>query len=191
MRWRQKLRAIHRDLGYAACALTLAYALSGLAVNHIEDWNPNYTTHEIPIDLSEDDHLAILTGGDLNAMEAHLVSALAIPPQTVRGRFMASERLFRVYLDDGEEIRVDVHTGKGSIKRIETRAVVYELNALHLNNLKGIWTWVADAFAVALVVLALTGLFLNKGKAGLAGRGKWFLAAGLAVPLLFVFYLYA
>jgi hypothetical protein len=33
---------IHRDLGYVCVGLTLVYAVSGVAVNHVRDWNPNY-----------------------------------------------------------------------------------------------------------------------------------------------------
>jgi uncharacterized membrane protein YhdT len=51
--------------------------------------------------------------------------------------------------------------------------------------LKG-WSPVADFFAVSLLFLAFSGLFLVKGKKGLAGSGKWFLLAGLLVPLLYV-----
>jgi hypothetical protein len=39
--WRKLFRALHRDIGYVAVSLTLAYALSGLAVNHIDDWRPS------------------------------------------------------------------------------------------------------------------------------------------------------
>src|SRR5690606_41194055 len=45
-RWRPWLRAIHRDVGYLAVGLTFVYALSGLAVNHIQDWDPNFTPIE-------------------------------------------------------------------------------------------------------------------------------------------------
>src|SRR5512144_790235 len=41
-RWRLWLRAIHRDLGYFCVGLTFVYALSGLAVNHIADWEPQF-----------------------------------------------------------------------------------------------------------------------------------------------------
>src|SRR4051794_5619828 len=48
---RPLLRAIHRDMGYLAVGLTFVYAASGLAVNHIADWDPNFqsydTTHEL------------------------------------------------------------------------------------------------------------------------------------------------
>ena len=60
----------------------------------------------------------------------------------------------------------------------------------HLNNLKGVWTYVADVFAVALVFLAITGMTMMKGSRGLAGRGKWFVLAGLAIPVGFVVYMY-
>ena len=45
-RWRAWLRAIHRDVGYLVVGLTLIYALSGLAINHIQDWDPNFVTYE-------------------------------------------------------------------------------------------------------------------------------------------------
>jgi hypothetical protein len=69
--------------------------------------------------------------------------------------------------------------------------VLFQLNALHLNNLKGAWTYVADGFAVALIFLALTGMTMMKGDRGLFGRGKYFVLAGLAVPVGFIAYVFA
>src|SRR5438874_439765 len=74
---------------------------------------------------------------------------------------------------------------------IRARPVLFEVNTLHLNNLKGAWTYVADVFAIALMVLALTGMTMMKGNRGLAGRGKYFVGAGLLVPVGFIVYLYA
>jgi hypothetical protein len=65
------------------------------------------------------------------------------------------------------------------------KAIVYWINRLHYNKVKG-WSPVADFFAVSLLFLAVSGLFLVKGKKGLAGSGKWFLLAGLLVPLLYI-----
>lgn len=185
MSWRQRIRALHRDIGYAAAGLTIAYAISGLAVNHIEDWNPSYTFHEEPVAIGP------LPAGGPDLMEARVVEALALDPGEVRGRFLETETLFRVFLTEGQEVRVDSRTGQGVMKRVETRPVLYEVNALHLNNLKGIWTWVADLFALALLTLAVTGLLLHRGRLGLSGRGKWFVGAGLVVPAIFIAYLYS
>src|SRR4051812_48710232 len=52
------LRAIHRDAGYFGVGLTLVYALSGLAVNHIADWDPSFRqvakTHHVSGPLPAD-----------------------------------------------------------------------------------------------------------------------------------------
>ncbi len=59
LKLRPWLRAMHRDAGYFVIGLTVIYALSGLAVNHIKDWDPNFTqinrTHHVQTPLPEDD----------------------------------------------------------------------------------------------------------------------------------------
>ena len=42
LNFRPWLRAFHRDIGYFAVGLTVVYATSGLAVNHLKDWDPNF-----------------------------------------------------------------------------------------------------------------------------------------------------
>ena len=44
--WRLSLRNLHRDFGFFAVGLTVIYALSGLAVNHIGQWDPNFSHYE-------------------------------------------------------------------------------------------------------------------------------------------------
>ena len=39
--WRRLLVVVHRDIGYLCAGLTVIYAVSGIAVNPIEGWNPN------------------------------------------------------------------------------------------------------------------------------------------------------
>jgi hypothetical protein len=184
--WRKLLRAVHRDLGYVAVALTLAYALSGLAVNHLHDWNPNYRFSERSVDIG-----ALPAAASLGELEAQIVARLALDPRAVRGHVQDRAGELRVFLDEGQEARVELATGRGTLKVITTRAVLFEVNTLHLNNLRGAWTFVADAFAVALMVLAISGMTMMKGERGLFGRGKWFVAAGLAVPVGFIVYMYA
>ena len=40
-------------------------------------------------------------------------------------------------------------------------------------------------YAALLLVLAITGILILRGRLGLAGRGKWLVLVGLAVPLAF------
>jgi len=184
VRWRKWFRALHRDVGYVAVALTIAYALSGLAVNHIEDWNPNYRFETERFDLGP------LPPGSIAAQADHVVARLKLDPAAVRGHFQESATDLRIFLPDGQDVRVDTATGRGRVKTITTRAVLFEVNALHLNNLKGVWTYVADLFAIALMFLALTGVTMMKGDRGITGRGKWFVGAGLLIPVGFIIYMY-
>lgn len=182
MRWRRTFRAFHRDIGFVVSALLLAYSISGVAVNHIEDWNPNYRFSETQVDVGP-------LEGSYQEMQQIIVASLDLNPKRVRGHFMESETEFRVFLDDAEEVRVDIRSGVGTFKSITTRTGLYEINALHLNSIKGIWTWVADLFAILLIVLIITGIFMMKGKRGIGGRGKWFLGAGFLIPVGFIWFM--
>jgi len=166
-------------------ALTIAFALSGIAVNHIDDWNPSYTFGERSVDLGP------LPAGTLAAQEAFVVDKLALDRAEVRGHFAETDTSLRIFLTEGQEAVIDTRTGRGTLKTISKRAVLFEVNALHLNNLKGVWTYVSDIFALALMILALTGATMMKGDRGISGRGKYFIGAGLAVPIVFVVYLYS
>ena len=146
-------RAVHRDIGYVAVALTLAYALSGIAVNHIDDWNPNYTLRvRASFDL-----------GPLPAGRARRARRVRDRPaaRSIRAACAATSRRPRpssaCSSTGGQEVRLDVAHRPRHAKTITTRAVFFEVNALHLNNLKGVWTYVADVFAIALMILAITG----------------------------------
>jgi hypothetical protein len=183
IRWRKWFRALHRDIGYGVAALTIAYCISGIAVNHIEDWNPNYTFEQVAINVGP------LPGDDYQGMQDKIVKTLSIDSRRVKGHFMETTTLFRVFMTNSEEIMVDVRDGKGEFKKVTTRPVLYELNALHLNNIKGAWTWIADLFSLLLIFLALTGIFMMKGKHGLGGRGKYYLALGFVVPGIFLWYI--
>src|SRR5262249_39022729 len=59
-------------------------------------------------------------------------------------------------------------------------------NWLHLNRGKKAWKYVADTYAVILLYLALSGLFMIPGRKGLVGRGAVIAALGPAVPIGYV-----
>lgn len=74
-------------------------------------------------------------------------------------------------------------TGEGTYEKVSRRPLLYHVNALHLNRLKG-WKWASDLFALTLTLLSVTGLFVLRGKYGLAKRGRWLVLAGLAPSVL-------
>ncbi len=180
MSWRRILRVLHRDIGYLVFGLVVAYAISGLAVNHVDDWNPNYAIEVEAVEVGP------LPAASLDAMQEHVVSALAIPHAEITGRRRPGANAFIVFLPDGGAAEVAIDTGRGTLKRVTKRAGLFEMNVLHLNHLKGAWTIVADVFSVLLLFLAFSGMLFLKGRTGITGRGKWFVAAGLLVPIGFL-----
>ena len=89
-------------------------------------------------------------------------------------------------IQGGITIDVDLRTGIGVKEDVSTRPLLYETNVLHLNHPKGAWTWVADAFAVSLAFLAISGMLILKGRQGVLKRGLWFTIAGIAIPVVFL-----
>ncbi len=79
-----------------------------------------------------------------------------------------------------------VQTGAVLIETVRDRRILREANFLHLNHPKKLWTYFADAYAVALALLAVTGVFVLKGKKGITGRGAWWTGAGVLIPAVFL-----
>jgi uncharacterized protein len=77
---------------------------------------------------------------------------------------------------------LDLTAKTGVYERARRRPFIYQTNVLHRNSLKG-WKWASDVFGVLLIVLPVSGWFMLKGKTGVIGRGKWFIAAGMVPPV--------
>jgi hypothetical protein len=177
-KWRRWNNILHRDLGYFCVALTIIYAVSGIAVNHIHHWNPNYKFEQVersfePIPVS-----------DRETMVAQAVSRLELPGPP-RESFRPDPGTLQLFYE-GWSVEVHAEEGLAVIERPRDRFLLRDFNFLHLNHAKGLWTWFADAYAALLLLLAVTGMFVLKGKKGLSGRGKWWVLAGLLLPLAFL-----
>ena len=180
MNWRHLNNVLHRDIGYLAVGLTVVYAVSGLAVNHVRDWNPSYrvekTTFSIaPITATERDQII---------REARQKLGVAQEP---RNAFRPDPATLQLFFRDGN-YRIDLPTGTVIAERARPRPVLFEMNQMHLNTPKRLWTVVADVYAVALLVLAVTGMFVLKGKTGIKGRGAWLTGAGVLLPVAYWLY---
>jgi hypothetical protein len=180
-RWRAILRALHRDLGYFFFGVTCIYAISGLAMNHRADWNPNYsvekrthtTTPEIAAQtpLTKDTALALLSAANVHSR--------------YKKHYAPDDRHVRIFLDNGAATlnRADATL---DIELLHRRPLLATFNKLHLNPGRA-WRWFADTYAIALLLLAVTGLFLLRGKHGLTRRGGLLAAAGIIIPAIIVY----
>jgi hypothetical protein len=176
--WRAWLRAIHRDLGNLTVGLTLVYALSGLAVNHIADWEPSFTSYQETREM----------GGPVAGTDDEAAAAV----QARLGVTGAPRDVYRAAPDDLQivfdkrTLHVNTMTGRVVDEGQKPRFFLRVANWLHLNRGKRAWTYVADFYAGGLVFLALSGIFLNPGRKGLFGRGGVLVVLGAAVPIAYV-----
>jgi len=177
-------RALHRDFGYFFAAMTIIYALSGIALNHRKDWNPNYsirrTEHQIiiPADIHTNEKLVV----------EQILKQIG-QEKNYRKYYFPSVDELKIFMIGGGSIAVNLSTGKLLFENLYKRPLFFEVNFLHYNPGK-LWMWFSDFFCVALMVLSIGGLFILKGKNGITRRGAWLVSAGILVPVVFLIMYY-
>lgn len=174
MNFRRLNADLHRDIGCFLSGLILVYCLSGIALNHVNDWNPDFVIQRrsIPIEGS-------YTTADITADRVAEFSRL-VGETTPKVHDFPTANHVKIYYDNAS-LLVDLVTKIGTYERVQRRPLFYQTNALHRNSLKG-WKWASDLFAVLLILVTLSGWFLLRGRHVL-GRGKWFLLAGFVPPI--------
>ena len=83
------------------------------------------------------------------------------------------------------EFVFDPETGEGRMQYLQRRPIIFGMNRLHKASIGSLWKWVSDVMAIILLFVAVSGLFLLKGKRGLKRWGWWLTIAGFVVPLVF------
>lgn len=175
-KFRKINRALHRDLGYFFTGVTILFGVSGLAVNHVDHWNPDFIVghHEVEMKLPH-------TRTQISI--SHIKAAVA--QLDTKGRLRSydfpSDQRIKIYFDDGA-IVADLETGHGSYETVRRRPVLNQINFLHLHP-AGWWRIFSDVFAISLILMAISGLFVLTGRNSFSSRGKWLAGCGLLAPL--------
>lgn len=182
MKWRRWNRWIHRKLGFLFFGMAIIYGISGIALNHhiTRHWNPSIVEKSAPV--------TGITPVDRDAVnETYIRKILEKTGQTdnYKQYFFPDNTSLIIYLDKGH-ITVDLSTGKADITRIRNRRVFRDLNFLHYNKPKQLWTYFSDLFAFSMILLAISGILMVRGKKGIRGQSALLLATGILVPLLFL-----
>lgn len=173
-------RVTHRDIGYLVAGLTIIYAISGIALNHKHDWNPNYI-----IENQKFTTAISFTRESLNKEVAQNILREVPGEPVYKTWYFPSGNMLTIFVEGGS-VRINTSTGEGVIERISRRPLFYQLNFLHYNP--GVWwKYFSDIFCIALILVTVTGLFLVKGKNGITRRGAILTGIGILLPLLFLF----
>ncbi len=181
MKIRKLNRAIHRDLGYFFFGMCIIYGLSGIALNHRHQWNPNYIITQKSFTLAPP--AKEIT--DNRDMALHFLDQLGREDEFRTA--LRSGDIIRIFIRNGS-VTVNMFTGQGELETIRPRPVFREVNYLHYNTPRRLWTWFSDMYAGGLIILAFTGLFVLKGKNGITRRGAWITSAGIIIPLVLLYY---
>ncbi|OYT15130.1 MAG: hypothetical protein B7C24_14670 [Bacteroidetes bacterium 4572_77] len=179
--WRKYNRMIHRDFGFFFFGMTIIYALSGIAINHIGDWNPSYNIERSFYDISSPQQFNY-------ADKAKVLELLEMVDEegSYKKHYYPRPELLKVFLKKGSLI-MNTRTGDVSVEKLSRRPIFFYMNYLHYNP-GSWWVWFSDIFAGALIILAMSGIIMNKGKKGIKGRGGVYLALGIIIPLVFLIF---
>jgi len=76
MSLRRMIIATHRDVGYFLAGVIVIYSISGLALNHVDDWNPNFIVERREIAIALPSRQDSITRNDvLRVCKGRLKSA--------------------------------------------------------------------------------------------------------------------
>ena len=180
--FRKWMRLIHRDLGYVFAGMLLVYAVSGIFLNHKNTFNSQYSIERTQLTLTP------LSRIDLSRERVNALLDEAVPDGSLRSAYIQhycpDSATLKVFLKGNSSLVVHLSTGQALLEQVHKRPVIGALSRLHYNPNKA-WTWFSDIFAVALIVIILTGLLMLNGKHGLWGIGGIELLIGILIPLLF------
>ena len=179
--FRKWSRIVHRDLSFFFAGMILIYAISGIVMNHRDSINPHYTVtrkeYKITDDLSEK-----------SKVNEQKIRALLEPLDEADNYtkfYYPKPHQIKVFLKGGSSLVINTETKEAVYEGLKRRPLLSPMVQLHFNPGKW-WTWFADAFAVCLIVITVTGMVMLKGPKGLWGRGGIELLVGILIPILFL-----
>lgn len=175
------VRSTHRDIAYFYVGLIIAFSFSGIFLNHRQSWHPrrySYSIREFTIAPAAKE-----------AITADYISKFTHDQQIEDElrRFQVVDQTLKISYANND-VEVDITTGKGKIETYRTTPLLGQMTKLHQDTSKW-WIYYSDVFGAAMMVIAITGMFIEKGKNSFRSRGLKLALAGLLFPLIFLFLL--
>ncbi len=170
-------RNIHRDVAYFYVGLILAFAFSGIILNHRQSWYPQeytYESMEVNLDIPDTE----LTDDVVQQM----VASFGHEYESFRVR----ENNLRIDFRGNTMIEANMETGQGVLESRRTVPFLGHTITLHKTT-DSAWIWYSDIFGAAMILIAITGMLISTGKNGFKNRGWKLMVAGLIFPLIFLF----
>lgn len=172
-------RNIHRDFAYFYLGLIISFSLSGIFLNHRRVWHPmryQYANTEIaltqPVTAEQVDDDFLKTFSAEYGIEA--------APR----RYAVDNNVLHITYPD-HEVEVNLDSGKGKIGEYRQTPLLGQMTELHVTT-NDWWIYYSDIFGLAMLTIAITGMFISKGQMSFRKRGWKLALAGILFPLVFL-----
>lgn len=168
-------------MGYLFSGMLIIYALSGISLNHKNDWNPNYIIHR--------SSSIVKLPSSHNFRSDEIVAIFLQKTATThlyKKHYYPSNNEIKIFLKGGSLITYSKNTEILSFEELKKRPLFYSINFLHFNPGK-VWKWFSDIFCICIILVTITGFFILKGRNGIKGRGIILIIIGILIPTLFFF----
>ena len=177
-----KARNIHRDLGYFYIGLIISFALSGILMNHREQFHAekyNVETKKIEVKLPKKEAIS-------ENYAKYFIKQFNID-DTYRKHKIKGETLRISYKNT--DVELDVNTGKGELTTYSKTPLISQMIKLHKST-SNWWIYYGDIFGLSLITIAITGaIIIPAGKFSFKNRGWKLALAGIIIPLIVLFFI--
>lgn len=175
-------RNTHRDIAYFFLGLIIAFSISGIFLNHRNSWHPRryvYSVREVTVPPASKEQVT----------EEYIANFTAT--QSIEGdmrRFSVDDKNNLKISYTSADAFINLTTGAGKIESYMVTPLLGQMTQLHQDTSKW-WIYYSDIFGLAMFTMAMTGMFIEKGKNSFRSRGWWLAALGMIFPLIFLFLL--
>jgi hypothetical protein len=170
-------RAIHRDLGYFYIGLIISFAVSGIMMNHRNQWHPEkYIVQKSTFTINP-----MLTSQVNDSVVQEILKANRITDQFRRQNVKKGE--LRISLEK-TDVDIDLKSGHAEVSVFVNTPIISHLFKLHKNT-SNWWIYYGDIFGLSLIIIALTGsMLLSNSRFSFKQRGWKLALAGILFPLM-------
>ncbi|MCU0382807.1 MAG: PepSY-associated TM helix domain-containing protein [Cyclobacteriaceae bacterium] len=176
-------RNTHRDLAYFYLGLIIAFSFSGIFLNHRRDWNPRRYTYNV-----KEVQVSPILKADSIINDAFIASFTK--EQNISDnlrRFVVEDSTLKISYEMND-VTINLTNGKGKIESYKATPLLSQTVKLHIDTSKW-WIYYSDVFGLAMLTIAITGMFIQKGENSFWKRGWKLALIGIIFPLIFLFLL--
>ena len=169
-------RGIHRDVAYFYVGLIIAFAFSGIILNHRRDWYPMDYTYEMK-------EMQLTIPKVEEEITQEWVESWSADLDVEYDSHRVRDNSLRVYFKGNTILDADMETGVGQLEYKRKVPLLGHTMFLHKTT-NSFWIWYSDIFGAAMLLIAITGILIPVGKNGFKSRGWKFALAGMLFPAL-------